>query len=72
MIITILVILLYALVACLVLELQFYVIGLFLTVPGRARQLVYAIVGVLFLIWIVQIVMAGGGPVFHLPGLDRR
>jgi hypothetical protein len=54
MIITLLIILLYALFALLVLELVFWIVGLFVTVPGKVRQIVYAIVGVLFLLWIVQ------------------
>lgn len=66
MITTLLTILLYALVACLVLELVFWIIGFFLPVPPKVRQLVYAIVGVLFIIWIVQSLSGQALPSLHL------
>lgn len=66
MLIALLYVLLYAVVACLVLELIFWILAMFLTIPGKVRQLCYAIVGVLILIYIVQ-VLAGSGQ-FHLPG----
>lgn len=68
MIVSILIVLLYALFAVLILELVFWVVGLFIQVPPKIRQLVYAIVGVCFIIWIVQLAMAaGGGPHFPSP-----
>lgn len=70
MIITILVILLYALLAVLLLELVFWIIGMFIQIPPRVRSIIYAIVGVLFIIWIVQAVIAGGG--LSLPPISRH
>lgn len=63
MLIALLYILLYA---CLVLELIFWILAMFLTIPGKVRQLCYAIVGVLILIYIVQVLVGSGQ--FHLPG----
>lgn len=66
MITAILTIILYALVACLILELVFWIIGLFLPVPPKIRQIVYAIVGVLFIIWIVQSLSGQALPSLHI------
>lgn len=60
MIVNILIILLYALVALLLLELAFFIIGKFIEIPPKVRSLVYGIVGVAFIIWIVQLVLGGG------------
>jgi hypothetical protein len=57
----ILYLLLYALVAVLVIELICYILGLFLAIPPKVKQLLYAIVGVVLLIYVLQFVFAPGG-----------
>lgn len=65
LIISLLVILLYAILLVIVLELVFWlvtwILGLFeiAAPPPKIKKLVYAFFGVLFLIWIVQALMAG-------------
>lgn len=68
MIIALLTILLYAILAVLILEIAFYIVGLLIPVPPKIRQLVYALVGVLFIIQIVQLFL-GGSPFFPLPSM---
>lgn len=48
---------LYAVIVLIVIELIFYVIGLFFTFPPKIKQLIYAIVGVIFLIKLLQLVL---------------
>lgn len=64
MIISLLILLLYAVLAAIVLEVFFWAIGLFLAVPPKIRQLLYMLVGVVILIQAVQIILGGSGPVF--------
>lgn len=71
MLVTLLFILLYAIVAVLILEVIFWIIGMFIAVPPKIRQLVYAIVGVIFIIWIVQLLVGAGGIVPSLPLIRR-
>ncbi len=70
--ITILVILLYAVAAALLLELAFWIISLFIEVPPKIRKLVYALVGVLFIIQIVMILFGAGGAPEWLPWPARK
>lgn len=68
MIISLLIVLLYAIVALICLEIVFYIVGKFFydppnEIPSRIRSLVYALVGVLFVIWIVQVIAGGSPPV---------
>lgn len=54
----ILFLLLYALIAVLVIELICYILGLFLVIPPKVKQILYAIVGVVLLIYVLQFVLA--------------
>lgn len=69
MITVLLTLLLYAIVAAICLEILFWAIGLFLPVPPRIRQLLYALAGVMLLIEAFQIFMGGSG--LGLPYLRR-
>lgn len=64
LLVALLFILLYALVACLVVELILLIVGLFFAVPGKVRQILYAIVGVCVLIYIIQVLL---GSTVRLP-----
>lgn len=66
MIINLLILLLYALIALLVLQLVFFIVEKFLPIPQPVRQLIYAIVGVLFIIQIAQLFL-GGTPLLYFP-----
>jgi len=66
MITSLLFILLYALVALLCLLLVFYIVELFIAIPPQIKKIIYAIVGVLLLIQIVQL-FVGGSLWFPLP-----
>lgn len=66
MIISLLLILLYALVALLVLAVIFFIVEKFLPIPPNVKQIIYAIVGVLIIIQIVQL-FVGGTPWFPMP-----
>lgn len=57
--IALLYLLLYALGAILVLELVLYIVGLFLAVPPKVRQLLYAIIGVFVLLYAIQLLLPG-------------
>lgn len=57
--ITLLFLLLYALVALLVVELIILIISLFIAVPPKVRQILYAIVGVCLLIWLIEAFLGG-------------
>lgn len=59
----ILFLLLYALVAVLVIELIFYILAIFIVVPSKIKQILYAIVGVVLCIYIIQFLLAA--PLFH-------
>ncbi len=65
MIVSLLFILLYALVALLVLALVFYIVEKFIAIPANVKSIIYAIVGVLLIIQIVQL-FVGGTPLFRL------
>ena len=66
MITSLLFILLYALVALLVLLLCFYIVEKFIPIPAQIKQIIYAIVGVLIIIQIVQL-FTGGTPLISFP-----
>ncbi len=53
----------YALCAVLVIELICWVVGIFLPVPTKVKQILYAIVGLCLLLNIVTFLL-GGGPLF--------
>lgn len=68
MLYAILYLLLYALLMVLVLELIFWIIGMFIPIPPKVRQILYAIAGVILLIYLLQIVLGSGS---ILPPLHR-
>lgn len=57
LLVALLYLLLYALVTVLVIELVLYVLGLFFTIPPRVKQLLYAIAGVFFLLYVIQLLL---------------
>ncbi len=59
LLISFLVLVLYAILCILVIELICWLIGLFLPVPAKIKQLLYAIVGVILIIWLVQALATG-------------
>lgn len=61
--------LIYALIVYLVLYLVFWVIGLFIPVPPQVRNIVFAIVGLILLLEVLQVFLGGGA--WHLPYLVR-
>ncbi len=65
MLIALLYLLLYALLAVVVLEIILYIVGIFFGVPLVIRKLLYAIVGILILIYAIQLLAAG--PHLRLP-----
>ncbi len=72
LLIAVLVVGLYALVVLLILTVVFWIVGLFgLTLTAPIKQIIYAIVGLLFLIYLLQVVF-GSGQGFVLPGLGMR
>lgn len=62
MITSLLFILLWSLVALLILALVIYIVGMFIPIPANVVKLLYAIVGVLVIIQLVQLFL--GGPVW--------
>lgn len=62
---------LFALIAVLIIEVILYILGFFFTpLPDKLRKLLYAIVGVLLLIWLVS-AFAGGAPQWTIIPIRR-
>lgn len=66
---TIISFLIYALIVYLVLWLIFFVIGLFFPIPPQVQKVVYAIVGLILILEVLQVVLGGGA--WHLPYMIR-
>lgn len=57
--VSLLILVLYAIVCALVIEIVCWAIGLFIAVPPKIKQLLYAIVGIILLIYVIQMLAAG-------------
>ncbi len=69
MLFALLYLLLYALICILIIEVVLLILGTFLVLPGKVRQILYAIAGVIILIYLIQLL--AGSPAYF-PSLPRR